>query len=73
VNRRGSKERKEKNALKLLILTETKDSPSTSSSGGVLSSHEERNHDVSDLLVRKRLAGLVLLVLEGREHVEVGL
>jgi hypothetical protein len=50
-----------------------KDGPGAGRGGRVLSGHEERNHDMSDLLVGERLPGPVFLVLQRREHVEVGL
>lgn len=49
------------------------DGPGSGCGRGVLASHEEGDHDVSDLLVGEGLASLVFLVLQRGEHVEVGL
>lgn len=54
-------------------MAEAEDRPRTGRGRGVLAGHEEGDHDMRNLLVRKGLSGLVNLVRERREHVLVGL
>lgn len=62
-----------KDSLQLGLLPQPQDAPSARSGRGMLTGHEEGNHNVRDLLIGERLSILVLVVLQSGEHVEVGL
>jgi hypothetical protein len=63
----------EGDVLKIGSSSKVEECPTSGSCTRVLASHEESDHDVGNLLVREGLAGLVLLVLECGEHVEIRL
>ena len=61
------------NSLKILVLSQSQNCPCTSSSTGVLSSHQQSDHDVCDLFIGQRFSISVSLVLKCSQHVEIGL